>query len=296
MRNILFLFCCGILISACSGGGDEGGPGAPAPSGPQDFTSWVNTPSDGTVRLTGAAKSAAYTFDFGTSSIDVGQILDDDDAYIEVTFKDGVPTRIVVGNTNAPIDINEATGAAFSESGLLVAGQTANGEDTIVVANPDPSGFQYQTFGLWATGYNTGAGTVGVGSFGSATPAADMPSGDLTATYNGFATGFVVNETGYGGTVSDIEIVADFGNSGVTIATSNTEFVDIDTLAPTGSAASMDYTGSGTMSGSGFTANVSSFVGSGTMEGQFYGPGAVEVGGTFSTDGLVKHVGSFGAN
>ncbi|AZQ69493.1 hypothetical protein EF888_21480 [Silicimonas algicola] len=254
-------------------------------------------PENGTVRLQGAAKSAAYSYDLITDNVDVGPIVSDDNAYLDITFKNGEATRVVIGNTGAPIDVNEADGAVYQDFGIVIAGQTADGEDTLVAADELDLGYQYQNFGVWVIGYNTGAGTVGTGSFGLSTAAADLPTSSIPATYIGYSAGLVTDGTGYFGTTADAQIVADFAASGVTVSTSNTRLVDIDTLLDAGPAGELDYSGTGTISESTFDASMISALTTGTAEGQFYGPNAEEVGGTFTSSGNgIIHVGSFGAN
>ena len=58
----------------------------------------------------------------------------------------------------------------------------------------------------------------------------------------------------------------------------------------------LDFNGGGPVSGTGFSASVSASTTSGTANGQFYGPTAQEVGGTFGlTGGATTYIGSFGA-
>ena len=66
-----------------------------------------------------------------------------------------------------------------------------------------------------------------------------------------------------------------------------------------GTDSRLDFTGSGPVSGSVFKASVDanfSVPVSGSADGQFYGPSAQEVGGTFGLDGSdLTYIGSFGA-
>jgi hypothetical protein len=94
-------------------------------------------------------------------------------------------------------------------------------------------------------------------------------------------------------TTSGIEIETNFVNVQVTSTSTNARNLNSGATIP---AAGLDFTGSGPVSGSGFTANVSGTLTSGTANGSFYGPQAQEAGGTFRTSGGgVTYVGAFGA-
>jgi len=99
-------------------------------------------------------------------------------------------------------------------------------------------------------------------------------------------------------TGSDISVEADFDHSSVAMASTDTVFVDIDSGNFLSAAPELDFAGNGNIDGSSFDVEIGSFLNelSGTANGQFYGPNAEEVGGTYVTgDGSTSYTGSFGA-
>jgi hypothetical protein len=166
----------------------------------------------------------------------------------------------------------------------------------LAIANNEAAGFEYQTYGAWLTGFNTGSGNVGVGSFGAKTASSAMPTG-TTATYNGASTGFINYADGVPGrTTSKVTVSTDFSTA--TISSSSSLVTFVDAIGGTDQDHRLDFTGTGPVSGSGFTATVDSDFPapvSGSVDGQFYGPSAQEVGGTFGLTGSgVDYIGSFG--
>ncbi|KUJ77793.1 transferrin-binding protein-like solute binding protein [Ruegeria profundi] len=179
-----------------------------------------------------------------------------------------------------------------SQSGILGA-ETANQQNFAVFVDPVAQGYEYQTYGAWITGYGTGSGKVGAGSFGTKTAAANVPSGK-SATYNGASVGVARRADGQPYvTSSDVSVSTDF--STVSVASTGTQAVNVNTGAIS-SASELDFTGTGSVSGGTFTANVAGSDTSGRVDGLFYGRQANEVGGTFQTTGPsgVAHAGSFG--
>lgn len=147
----------------------------------------------------------------------------------------------------------------------------------IAFVDPAIAGFEHQTFGVWVErDYPTRL--LGVASFGNRTAAGSLPAG--TAPYNGGSLGFAAEFDGdWYVTVSDIRITTDFATA--SISSAGTEIVRASTMSAF-TAPGLDFTGSGPVSGTGFSAPVTGGLGlSGDATGQFYGPGAEEVGGTF---------------
>jgi len=263
-------------------------------SGPEAFTSFGAAPEDGTVTISGSARTAA--FDDVSNVVSISQVAYDDSAFLDITYETGAVTRVEIADTAANIDLNADAGASFNDAGALVVGRSADGRTLVLMADPDTTGFDYQTYSLWLTGYGTSAGEIGAGSFGAATDAAAIPSFG-SATYAGTATGLASDGIEYLGTISNVQVTADFGSGTASVTSSGTELFELDTLANAGAQAGLDFIGSGPISGATFDASVGGSLTVGNVDGEFYGPGAEEVGGTFATSGSgITHVGSFGAD
>jgi hypothetical protein len=181
---------------------------------------------------------------------------------------------------------------------------TAAGDQVALVADPAAMGFEYQTFGIWASGLDTGTGRAGAGSFGRATPVSSLPaSGE--ATYAGQATGFFVDPEGMSfATFADFEAGFDFGNKTIFASTSGTTAIDTVT-GVSSPMASLNFAGGGTVSVGGpfgppvdgtFTADIAATDLSGSLNGRLFGPNGEEIGGVFNMSGLAgQYIGSVGA-
>jgi hypothetical protein len=169
----------------------------------------------------------------------------------------------------------------------------------LIIVDNEGAGFEYQTFGAWETGLGTGAGAVGVGSFGARTFSDALPAG-TTATYNGGSIGVVsvVSNGRLYTSSSDVTVETDFSTA--SISSTGTDLVGLNNDFDYTDVSGLDFAGSGEVSGSGFTAVVNAPHASGGAVGQFYGPSAQEVGGVFALKGSgvtsgVTYTGSFGA-
>ncbi|WP_412555677.1 transferrin-binding protein-like solute binding protein [Shimia sp. MIT1388] len=183
---------------------------------------------------------------------------------------------------------------------LLITARSSNGQKRGWMGNADALDFDHQTFGMWANGVGTSNGSVSVGSFGDRTATADMPSSG-SATYSGRSVGMVVTTDGRA-LVAESQVgvtTSDF--SSVSVASTNT-YVRNLSGGNAWRGQHLDFAGTGTVEGNGFTANINGVIpfsatSSGTMDGAFYGDNAQEVGGTFEMNGAIgNYTGAFGGN
>ncbi len=183
---------------------------------------------------------------------------------------------------------------------LLITARSSNGQKRGWMGNADALDFDHQTFGMWASGVGTSNGSVSVGSFGDRTATADMPSSG-SATYSGRSVGMVVTTDGRA-LVAESQVgvtTSDF--SSVSVASTNT-YVRNLSGGNAWRGQHLDFAGTGTVDGNGFTANINGVIpfsatSSGTMDGSFYGDEAQEVGGTFEMNGAIgNYTGAFGGN
>lgn len=168
-----------------------------------------------------------------------------------------------------------------------------------VVGDPYALGWDYQSFGIWASAAS-GGGMLGASSFGAPTPAAGVPLSGA-ATFSGKLAGHHVSPTGLGSVATaNLRVAADFSNRTLAFASSGTTLTrNLSTAVP---APNLDIRGtlsyaqrasafSGTLSNTGGTM-------SGLSNGRFYGPAAQELGGTFalrSSTSSEAFIGAYGA-
>lgn len=183
-------------------------------------------------------------------------------------------------------------------------------------ATLNPTGYTYQTFGVWAT--YTGAAVFSENYFsaGVSTDPATLPVAG-TASYSGFAAGSLIdaNTGDPGDTTATMHATADFAARTVTFSTTGTTSLSNNAAPGTVASANPGLNMSGTLSyaagNNTFTGAVSTVNGmSGNATGRFYGPGIgaatgtkvigspPEIGGTFAVmqTGVGAMQGAFGGN
>ena len=284
-----------VTLAACGVGGGGGGSSSSANTG---FTSWSESVGS-TVTVDGVAQTASYT---SNSSGDVTSHAISDEqttAQAKITTNDaGTITSLTLSTPEQDsVKFNTSNAQSAGIHGITAA-ESNDGRNMVVAANPLDLGWDYQSFGVWLTGYGTGAGTVGVASIGAATPAAAIPASG-SATYTGYASGVYVDSIGQSFlALANMTANADFAARNVQFATSNTEVGNLNTST---TMSKPDLNLSGTLSyaqgQNKIAGNIQSVGGlSGKAAGQFYGPKAEEIGGTFLVRGAgnAGYMGAFG--
>ncbi len=167
------------------------------------------------------------------------------------------------------------------------------------IENPQSHGWQYQTFGEWATVDLAGNGSLIPSSFkgqsfstGDVTPVGAMPKTGK-ATYLGVAAGYLVtggNLTSARATRADVSATANFSTGSMSFSTINTKAAGIN-------RSDLNFGGNLTITDNGFSGSVSrAGTLSGTAKGKFYGPHAEEIGGAYNLKGSAGQlIGAFGA-
>lgn len=287
------------MLAACSGGsGPSDGPTF-GTSGPVPFTSFSDLPDTGEVRLSGEAIQAPLTI-ATNGDVSIGPSAGTASATAIIETESGGLVAVTLDRAGNQVVFDSRTGDTFLLVGGTLVATAQDNSSTALVADANGSTFEYQTFGSWFTGLTGTSGTVNAATYGARTPDTGMPAGGSpTATFTGASSGAaqLADGTAYS-TVSDFTVTTDFTNA--TITSANTEGADLNsTVTALGPLPDLDFSGTGPVSGSRFTAPVTgtnSPTLSGSARGQFYGPGAEEVGGTFSaTDGAARYIGAFGA-
>lgn len=281
-----FLIVAVSSVAGC-GGGDGGGTTA--------FTSFSAIPDNGVTQIEGQAVTASYTANLTTGDVQVGSVAGPNASTAIVTTRNGEAVRVEISAPGSNFVYDDSRGdIAIADLGVIGL-ETADGRSQAVILDNEALGFEYQTFGTWVTGYGTGSGTVGAGSYGARTNSGDLPIGQ-SASYQGIAVGVARRSDGQPYvTASEVNVSTNFSTAG--ISSTGTQAVNLNTGAMV-SASELDFAGSGPVNGSGFRANVSGTGTSGRADGIFYGPNASEVGGTYQLTGPggVVHAGAFGGN
>ncbi|MEM1065958.1 MAG: transferrin-binding protein-like solute binding protein [Pseudomonadota bacterium] len=269
------------LAAACGSGGS---------SNTVAFTSFSNVPADGTVVINGEAISSNYTQNLVSGEVTASAVSGPNPATLRSRFAGSVPQDVIIEAPGANAAIDLASGAVVPIAGRRIVAVSADGR-TVYISEDVAPAYEYQTYGTWLTQAGTGAGAVGAGSFGAQTPVSSLPG---SASYSGSGLGFARDAAGQG-FYTDFDVAATTDFSTITVTSSNT-FAENVTTEVISSVPTLDFTGSGPVTGNRFSATIASTDTSGTASGTFYGPNAEEFGGTFDTTGPggIVHFGAFG--
>lgn len=268
--SLTFIF----LLSACAGGGGDSG----SSSGTSPFTAWSSVAANKATPLTGAS-GATGNITFGSSR--------------------NISAISMNSGTGAGATFSAAAGDTFYQgigNGTIFAVNKQN--VGAVVVNPYDAGFEYQTFGAWGS-YADGPKPTNTNavSLGSVTTVTGMPATG-SANFAGYAAGFFYQGAAGYFTTANMNAGVDFAARTIAFSTNSTLVSGAATGAATVANPSLNMTGFGTYASgtSKFNGNVSTENGMiGTMSGQFYGPNANEIGGTYSVNGSQgTAIGGFG--
>jgi hypothetical protein len=159
-----------------------------------------------------------------------------------------------------------------------------DGFDVALVGNPYQLGWNYQSFGVWNHRTLDTAPEGSAFSFGAPTPASSVPSSG-TAVFSGKLAG-LYKDPGASGhlATANVTLDVDFGAPSLTVSFSSSGTVLTRSADEPGfGAPHLDLSGTLTYSAAvnRFTGTVTNAGGtmSGSSTGQFYGPGAEELGG-----------------
>lgn len=274
------------ILSACGGGGDSGNTIA--------FTNFSDSPDNGTVRLEGRANTTNFTVNSNTGELTLSAVETGEDARLDLERSDGETTDVIGSAGDVDVSFN-TTESPFTDLGDdLVELVSPDGEQVAVHGIGTGSlDYEHQTFGVWIDGFNSNQGSVAAASVGSRTDAANLPGN--TASFSGQTVGLA--QLSDGDTYladSDLTVTtSDFRT--LNIESTNTIVENLDTFALR-SESDLNFTGTATVSGAGFTGTITGTAVNGNIDGNFFGPNAEEVGGVFdSQSGSTTYIGSFGA-
>ncbi len=275
-------------LSACGGGSTSAVP----------FTSISELPDDGEVTATGDAVTTNFE-----RRTDSGYILTSGDtsrsnSTLSAKFRD---KDVVAASGSA----DNSSFKADTDAGDEVINETyrsifvsPSDQSLAVLSNSDATNLDHTVYGAWMDfdGATSGRSTAAV--YGTKTSANDMPTSG-SARYTGKSIGLArISGRHYYATESDIELsTSDFEN--ISISSSNTRGTNLSGARGTRTSSAFDFSGTGTIEGTSFSANVTaedSSYATGTVDGNFYGNDAAEVGGTFELPVQGgNYIGSFGA-
>ena len=270
-----------LAVGGCSGSSND-----------FNFVSFATMPKPGTSVLPGFTTEVSGNLNFNNTQ--VGRA----NGNVTVTLDSaGNVTALTMAGKESSVSFGPGN-AILTANGGFVGAVSTDARSAAITAQPNVLGFNYQTFGVWLTGSGTGSGLGGAISAGAATPGGSIPVTG-SANYNGAAGGLYVDPAGVTYLAkSSAALSTNFANSTVSFSTSGS------TAATTAGAALANpsiLNISGILNYAGgsndFSGPVSSNTLVGSARGQFYGPNANEIGGTFALKGVGAegYLGAFGA-
>lgn len=298
--NKSIVLCSVVLfLLGCGGGGGGGGGGSRVT---QPFVKWSAVAPPTTIDVSGISQDGTYTAPAPaykvTSFTDKGVSTS---SLATLTYRaDGSIEKISITTPTTSVAWDAAAGdtIATEATGTIMSMFNSAGTNFGMTIVPSKLGWEYQTFGVWLTGYNIGSGTIGAISVGVPTTGSAIPIGG-TAIFTGPTLGFYVDATGLGYyAVSNISLNTNFLNRQLNLSTTGTQKISMATGASS-TATNLNMTGLLTYSPSVnlFSGTVTATGLAGTSTGRFYGPNAEELGGVFklSGAGVEAYAGAYGA-
>ena len=258
------------------------------------FVSFAQMPKPGTSVLPGFTTEVSTTGpNFNNTQVGRGE------GSVTLTVdSSGNVTALTMGGQESSVTFNAGNSTLTANDGFVAAVST-DGKSAAIGADYKSLGFNYQTFGVWLTGSGAGSGLGGAISAGAATPGGSIPVTG-SANYNGTAGGLYVDPAG--GTYlakSSSALSTNFANNSVSFSTSGSTAASTATGAALANPSILNIQGALTYAAGSndFSGPVSSSTLVGSARGQFYGPAANEIGGTFALKGVGAegYLGAFGA-
>ena len=237
----VYILCLSVLLlSACSSGG-----GGSSASSLASFVKWSSITPPATVTINGISQDATYMAlpdelvvisDQGVRTSSSATIKYRENGTIEL-IEIKTPTTSVVWDESSGDLIEE-------DSGLVFASDLSESNIGLLMNPTDPNlNWDYQTFGVWVTGWGTESGTVGATSVGAPTIGSAIPTTG-NAIFTGITSGLYVDTTGTTSyfTASPLMVSADFLNRELSLAAVGTLKTNIETDVAT-AASNLDMTG-----------------------------------------------------
>ena len=207
-------------------------------------------------------------------------------------------TALAISAPDGNVSFDRSAGHSISCSGGGIC-SASSPTASAITGDALGSGWNYQTYGVWAVQSGPTSFVLGGVSAGNATPGNAVPTTG-TATFFGNSSGYFIDAAGIRSTTSAAMIAnVDFQNRAIGFTTIDTTFLNSKT-GPDTRKEGLDLSGSLS-----WAPGVNNFSGqvqtrdrtlNGSASGKFYGPTAEEIGGTYSLSGgpTSRLVGGFG--
>lgn len=291
MNNLLkvtTLSCTVLIFTACAGGGGGGGSSAGGVT-VTPFTSWSALTPNSTVQANGGSTIASVST--GVTQSIVGG------SFVGTYDSSGLLSSFTLGASDgSSATFNKNSGSTYSYSGDTIIAVNNTNLNVAVLVDPIVGGWNYQSYGVWV---NQSPASVAAISVGSPTTGISMPTSS-SATFTGGAGGIYYDGSSGDSfaTAANMTANVNFVTRNVGFNTTNTNIVNLNSGTTTLNVTPLNL--SGTLSYAPGVNSISGAVTSsggltGNAVGQFFGPNANEIGGTyFVNSGSSYMIGGFG--
>jgi len=289
------------LAAGLAGCGGGGGGGSPPPAPPEvPFTSFQAVQPNQTVVMpsSNALEANGTATPLGTITSATLGSPEWDASTVKLTYDSNrALSAFSIATPSSSVTFNNSPGNSLTCSSGICEGTTPTGSG--VVVDGLAIGWNYQTFGIWAEAPTATSWVTGAISVGNPTPGSAVPISG-SATFNGVAAGLYVDIAGnVHGTAAQMTANVDFQAQTIGFSTSGTMVSDVNGMTYANS--NLDLVGTTWH----YPASTNQFGGnlhtadnslSGFATGQFYGPSAQEIGGTYGLTGtgVSGMLGAFG--
>lgn len=276
-----------LLVAGCGGGGSNSGLNSTptAPSSVSKSTSLLNVTQndDFAASLQSTSFTVSKTTGQPTSTgANVGTA--NTTVHYDAATK-GYSISTLPFSTSSKLSFTDANKDAANTNLTSYEKTSGSRQETLLLSNPGAGNtniaLTYASYGAWLI-LDDRADSVDVRvsyfAFGTRTSSADMPRTG-TATYSAFLDGTFADTSGYSALGGTASVSTDFGTSKITYQADPVR---------NGWTNMGSFTGSGTIDSNVGRFDASSSTANGYtfgMNGYFYGPGAAEIGGSFSLVG-----------
>ena len=281
MRIRLILAFLSLAVLGACGGGSDG-------VRPVEFTSFSAVKPGQTVTASGISQTQSVTQD-SSGVVTAKQVNSPDSnaSSANLTYGAGLPltlTGLDIATPQSNLSWKDGRGSQTVSCGAQTCTAAGEGAAGVTINALGSVAWNYQTFGYWLQNSSLGANVAGAISIGNPTPVGGIPVSG-TATYIGLSGGFYVDSSGVlNEQAAVMSAGVDFGQRTISFATTGTMSRPWGSTAALVPAPLLNIAGplnyaAGTNQ---FTGAVTTTTMTGTAVGRFYGPGAQEIGGTYS--------------
>ena len=159
-----------LVLVACGGGGGGGSSSTPG----NVTTSYLGFSGQSAWTSNGAGTvTSVGTWNQGTSGATYTETVNSSNIIQSNSFTSSAGTTVSFNVANGDTIANVTSGTL---NGKAIVSYNADLANVAITARASQNGWSYQSYGVWMSGYNSSAGTVGAASVGTLTTGSAIPT------------------------------------------------------------------------------------------------------------------------